>query len=463
MVTMPSASSKSSVQPNNTEAGDPWTQALSIVDRKVRNLEKRKVKLDSYKKLVDDGKELNEDQKSAVGQRDAVDKLLEFSKELQRQFTQLNIEFMKNQKKQAKRELILVQAAKHDSDTNLVKKILDLQQLLDGISDEVKADFLEGTNGAVQLSEADLNHIDEFYKVITPSQDDEDHPKVNVKTAAEHIVDLFEATNKQFGTTTYKALHELVTKIQMCGYFGQQNTSKEAEETMTVEEEDKAETDSSSSGQEQTGGNVIEGFTSEPTEPSREQVSPPTLEEIPVEVDVNGINGDEAPEETAEDVGTPEQAADVMTLTNDLGLNFLGESEVEGPAVALTGEVSDFTEAAPEKPSQDEEQNVDESGWTQAGSHENTQADQGSSSRGGRGGNSWRGGRPPRGGGFRGRDRGRGGSGPRGGGPQVNGSRPDGGYRRGPLNGRGGNRGGPRGGMNSNRRGGYGGPPPNKQ
>ena len=70
---------------------------------------------------------------------------------------------MKNQKKQAKRELILVQAAKHDSDTNLVKKILDLQQLLDGISDEVKADFLEGTNGAVVCRKGDGR---EKYKLL---------------------------------------------------------------------------------------------------------------------------------------------------------------------------------------------------------------------------------------------------------------------------------------------------------
>ncbi|XP_023326680.1 caprin-1 [Eurytemora carolleeae] len=47
-------------------------QALAIVEKKVRNLEKRKAKLDTYRESKAAGKALNEDQKLAVSKYDEV-------------------------------------------------------------------------------------------------------------------------------------------------------------------------------------------------------------------------------------------------------------------------------------------------------------------------------------------------------------------------------------------------------
>lgn len=61
---MPSASSQSSMQITaQMENNDLTKSVLSLLEKKVRNLEKRKGKLDGYKKLVDAGQSLNDDQK----------------------------------------------------------------------------------------------------------------------------------------------------------------------------------------------------------------------------------------------------------------------------------------------------------------------------------------------------------------------------------------------------------------
>ena len=70
------ASAKPMEAPNKAElmGGGPEnnmvTQALAIVEKKVRNLEKRKGELDGYQEDKRRGKELNEDQKAAVAKYD---------------------------------------------------------------------------------------------------------------------------------------------------------------------------------------------------------------------------------------------------------------------------------------------------------------------------------------------------------------------------------------------------------
>ena len=50
----------------------PLGQALQIVEKKVRNMEKRKAKLDVYRADYHRGKTLNDDQKSAIAKYDEV-------------------------------------------------------------------------------------------------------------------------------------------------------------------------------------------------------------------------------------------------------------------------------------------------------------------------------------------------------------------------------------------------------
>ncbi|GFU12595.1 caprin-1 [Nephila pilipes] len=64
---MPSASTKLEKQ-TSMEAFDPIKQIVTIVEKKIRNLEKRKGKLDTYRRGSQ--KELNEDQKHHLNEYD---------------------------------------------------------------------------------------------------------------------------------------------------------------------------------------------------------------------------------------------------------------------------------------------------------------------------------------------------------------------------------------------------------
>jgi len=71
--------------PSETTLG----QALAIVEKKMRNLEKRKGKLDGYRESCAKGKPLNEDQKLAVSKYEEVIGTLEALKELNGQFIRM--------------------------------------------------------------------------------------------------------------------------------------------------------------------------------------------------------------------------------------------------------------------------------------------------------------------------------------------------------------------------------------
>ncbi len=73
-------------------------------------------------------------------------------------------------KKQAKRQKL----ERQDQEQRKVREILRLQSLLDSMgSENVRSDFQEGKHGAIQLSEDNLNQLDELYKLISPTRDGE--------------------------------------------------------------------------------------------------------------------------------------------------------------------------------------------------------------------------------------------------------------------------------------------------
>ncbi|XP_035233301.1 caprin-1-like isoform X2 [Stegodyphus dumicola] len=236
---MPSASAKLEKQVS-TDALDPMKQVLTIVEKKVRNLEKRKGKLDSYRHDSANGKELNDDQKKAVAKYDQVVEILDFAKELQKQFQTLIQEYTKAQKKAAKRE----QLERQQLELQRIKEIMVYQDLLNSMGGEdVRQDFLNGNNGAVKLTEEELNSLDELYKAICPEREADSENSSNfdqvLSAAAEHVQALLDAKNKEVFGTTYKSLKETLQKIYTCTYFNKTDTIPNETESNTSLSEEK--------------------------------------------------------------------------------------------------------------------------------------------------------------------------------------------------------------------------------
>lgn len=110
-------------------------------------------KLESYKELQNAGKELNADQKTAVAKFNEVISTLDFARDLCKQFLGIAACSEKEAKKSAKKE----SAAKYQADLARLREILLVQDALNQMGNEtVRDDFLNGRNGAAQLTETDL-------------------------------------------------------------------------------------------------------------------------------------------------------------------------------------------------------------------------------------------------------------------------------------------------------------------
>ncbi|XP_061466724.1 caprin-1 isoform X2 [Rhineura floridana] len=226
-VTAVPGGSTSSVQ---TEA---MKQILGVIDKKLRNLEKKKGKLDDYQDRMNKGERLNQDQLDAVSKYQEVSNNLEFAKELQRSFMALSQDIQKTIKKTARREQLM----REEAEQKRLKTVLELQFILDKLGDdEVRNDLKQGTNGVPVLTETEMSTLDEFYKLVEPERDMNVRLSEQYEQASIHLWDLLEGKEKPVCGTTYKALREVIERILQTSYFdsthNHQNGLCEEEDTV---------------------------------------------------------------------------------------------------------------------------------------------------------------------------------------------------------------------------------------
>lgn len=412
---MPSASSKSQVANQNASVDllqEPVKSAVSVVDKKLRNLEKRRIKLLETKKKADKGEKLNDDQKNALKSLESVDFGLETVKDVQKNIASLEQEYAKllkkEQKRQKQEQRDTLENRSHDS----VYKVLEIQAILGELSEEVRPDFLSGVNGACQLSEDDLDKLDKVYEIVNPISSDEKSKKLSerAKAASKHLLCLVEGKDTSvFESTTYKDVSDILQKVMECGYFdkesinGDTEVEEVAEETVAVEEAEEK---------------PVEPEAAEETETQGEPIAEQPVEPAPIPV--NGVDLPPVIQESREEEG----------------FKFMGDSEI-APAPSASQEPS-LNPVSPEFVPRNLQSQSEENAVEGNDGHDNWQVE------GGQGNN--------QGGHYRGRGRGRGGFRGRGrGGGNYRGGSKDGNYR----GGRGGNRGG--GNYRGNREGGRGG------
>ncbi|KAK7073303.1 positive regulation of dendritic spine morphogenesis [Halocaridina rubra] len=230
---MPSASLESESQ-GSQETLDPFHKVMNLVEKKIRNLEKRKNKLEQYRNDLQAGKDLNDDQRLAVQSFDSVLANLELMREMNQHFNAIHSDHNKQVKKQMKRDAF----EKQVEDINRIKEILKIQDVLQQMGrEDVRADFLAGTNGAVCMPPENIDYLDSFYKLVAPArtegQEAEEFQK-ELKNAAEHIVYLMEGKNKEVAGSTYKTLLNIVDEIASCNY-PERKIEAEPEEELLVD------------------------------------------------------------------------------------------------------------------------------------------------------------------------------------------------------------------------------------
>ncbi|XP_021572088.1 caprin-2 isoform X13 [Carlito syrichta] len=208
---------------------------LICLKHKIRNIEKKKLKLEDYKDRLKSGEQLNPDQLEAVEKYEEVLHNLEFAKELQKTFSGLSLDLLKAQKKAQRREHML----KLEAEKKKLRTILQVQYVLQNLTQEhVQKDFTGGLNGAVYLPSKELDYLIKFSKLTCPERNESLSVEDQMEQSSLYFWDLLEGSEKAVVGTTYKHLKDLLSKLLNSGYFESIPVPKTArEKEAPVEEE----------------------------------------------------------------------------------------------------------------------------------------------------------------------------------------------------------------------------------
>jgi len=217
---MPSLAAIPAVKSDKTaglDVPESFKSAVTVVEKKCRNLEKRKTKLDGYREELAKGRGLAEDQKLAVARYDEVIATLDLSREFIAAFDKIAVETSKEEKKRKKREIF----EKQQFELARFKELFTIQEVFSCLcSEAAREDFLNGFRGAPQLNEAEILKLDTFFRLV--SIDRQNLPgsfNDSISNTATYFQQLLEGRNKEVAGSTYRELKELILRIVDNGYF----------------------------------------------------------------------------------------------------------------------------------------------------------------------------------------------------------------------------------------------------
>uniref|UniRef100_A0A7N6BSC6 Cell cycle associated protein 1a n=1 Tax=Anabas testudineus TaxID=64144 RepID=A0A7N6BSC6_ANATE len=195
----------------NGSQSETMKQFLGVVDKKVRNMEKKKVQ--------------------------------------------------KAVKKSARRE----QLQREEMDQRRLKTVLELQFLLDQLGDDrVRQDLKRpDATGSSLLTDTDLTSLDEFYKLVGPDRNYDVRLTEQYEEASLHLWELLEGRDKPVARTTYKALKDTLDKVLLSGYFDRAHTHQNGTCEEEEEQEEQTVVADSKSGEQpsEPEGTATENYT----------------------------------------------------------------------------------------------------------------------------------------------------------------------------------------------------------
>ncbi|XP_061494667.1 caprin-2 isoform X2 [Rhineura floridana] len=189
---------------------------LICLKHKIRNIEKKKLKLEDYKDRLKKGETLNQDQLEAVEKYDEVIHNLEFAKELQKTFSGLSQDLLKVQRKAQRRESMM----KLEAEKKKLRTVLQVQYVLQNFNlEHVQKDFKSGLNGAIYLPSKELDYLTKFAKLTCSGRNEGVSVEDQMEQSSLYFWDLLEGSEKAVVGTTYKHLKDLLSKLLNSGYF----------------------------------------------------------------------------------------------------------------------------------------------------------------------------------------------------------------------------------------------------
>lgn len=189
---------------------------LICLKHKIRNLEKKKLKLEDYKRRLKRGDVLNKDQMAAVEKYEELLHHLAFAREMHKTLDGLTQTLLRAQRKAAKKE----QLAKAEVEKKRLSNVLRVQHLLHSLQQEhIRSDLLTGHNQAPHVSTQKLQGLSQLGTLLGVQRDHRLSLEVQMEQASLVYIDLLDGKNKPVAGSTYKLLKEEINGLLDCKYF----------------------------------------------------------------------------------------------------------------------------------------------------------------------------------------------------------------------------------------------------
>ncbi|CAF0998191.1 unnamed protein product [Rotaria sordida] len=212
-------SSMSTGNTTDTTNADPITQVMLMLEKKQRNLGKRKEKLESYEEEAKAGKELNKDQKDALAKYSEVLGQIECVKDISEQLKKIQTEATKSQKrlhKQAAEEKRLLVAQR-------LREYAQLRYLLD--------------HRPTSLKPEESSLLDELARVVIPC----DVSLNTITRCVDTVLSIYQggplsSTIKNLtGRTSHELRDILEQLIKQCESSSSSNDTSTNQQTLFIE------------------------------------------------------------------------------------------------------------------------------------------------------------------------------------------------------------------------------------
>ncbi|KAF6728606.1 Caprin-2 [Oryzias melastigma] len=172
---------------------------LICLKHKIRNLEKKKLKLKEYKKRLSQGEELNKDQKVAVEKFEEVLHNLDFARELHKTLDGLTQNLLKAQKKVVKQD----QTVRLEVERRRLATVLKIHDLLGNMQQEhTQKDLMTGNNQAPHIPIQKLHSLNRLAAMLGVRRDNGLSLDEQMQDAALVYMDLLEGKDQPVAGST---------------------------------------------------------------------------------------------------------------------------------------------------------------------------------------------------------------------------------------------------------------------
>lgn len=247
---MPSASSveansiEKNMENNMPLLAQPLNGFLGTLEKKIRNLDKRKTKLQGYQSKLDKGETLEPEQREAIKHYGEVLGIVEFAKEMHKNYTEVLKDVAKIESELEKLGVPEINSKKRDStdseDTSIesdservdkvnvetslsdLKFVLKIQDILLQLTiDETRTDLLNGVNEAPQLPKRDVDALVRLYSILSTERRIGKKYNDIVTSASQHFIRIINKSQEQIPgmDVSYSYISKLLDKLAKSNYF----------------------------------------------------------------------------------------------------------------------------------------------------------------------------------------------------------------------------------------------------